>query len=146
MALHALLIHFPVIQRPESWGRAAQHSYPGECYTEDFHAREHPCLPREGLATLNFTLNVGKRITDRKKIQHLGRGADARIHEIADVPRRINRAIDELAAGPDMPAPGHDHISTIQIHARLETPQSTPLDELVGKLPHAACGCVLAEP
>ncbi len=60
--------------------------------------------------------------------------------------RRINRAIDELAAGSDMPRPGHDHISEIQVHARLETPQSTPLDELVGKLPDAACGFVLAEP
>jgi hypothetical protein len=146
MTLNALLINFTVIQRPESWGRAAQHSYPGKCYTEDFETGEHLCLAREGLTTLHFTLNVGKRITVRNQIHYLGRGANARVHEVASVSRRLNSTIDELAAFSDMPPPRQDHISTIQVYAGLETPQSTALNELIGKLPYTARGLVRAEP
>ena len=45
-----------------------------------------------------------------------------------------------------MPRPRHDHISDVQVHTRLETPQSTPLDEFIRELPDAVRALVLAEP
>jgi len=71
---------------------------------------------------LSFTFDVGKRITDRKKIQDPQPGADPRIHEVAGFLRRIKCAANEFAACSDMPCPRHDHISEIQVHTRLETP------------------------
>src|SRR5262249_12972966 len=146
IALNTLLIHFPVIQRSEASRRTAQHSNSRERHAEDFEAGEIPYLPCEGEAALNFALDVGKRITGRKKIHDQNRVADACIHEVAGLPRRLKRAADVLAARSDMRSPRQDNIPDIQAHARLETAQSTPLNKFFGELPDAVGALVLAEP
>ena len=71
--------------------------------------------------------------------------AVGRISEVADLVCRLERAAQQIAAGPDMSRPGQHDIAEVHIGPGLEARQSALFDQVIAELAEAKSGLVVAE-
>ena len=101
------------------------------------------CGERETM--LCFAFHLGERIARHEKVRGQFVSAIGGVSEVADRVCRLERAAQQIAAGPDMSRPGQHTICKVQIGPGLETRQSASFDQVIAELTEAIKGLIVAE-
>jgi len=138
--LDANLVELLVVEGAECRRQAAQRPNEAELSGDGVNDEPEPHLLRERQALLGFAFGLGKRIARREKVRVQLVAAVGGVGEVAHLVCRLERAAHQVAAGPDMPGPGHDAVAEFHVGPGLETPQSASVDQVVTELAEAIYG------
>src|SRR6202021_2919430 len=108
MALERKLIEPPIVKgaefRREATHRPDKPELPGDPTDDNTELQ----FPSKLQTAFRFPLRLYERITREQKIAVQLSAAQSRISEVADTVRDVERATQQITAGPDMSRPGDD--------------------------------------
>src|ERR1700683_3733932 len=107
MALELKLIKLQIIERAKFRRHATEGPDKPELNADEVNSEAKPSLPREFEAMLGFLLRLRERITRRQKVGVQVDAAVGRKTQVADFVRGLERATQQVPAGPDMFRPRH---------------------------------------
>ena len=139
------LVELPVVERTESRGQAAQHPDQPELRGDDVNDEGEPRRLREPEAVLGFALGVGQRVARRKEVHVQARAAEGGERDVAAAVRGIEGAAQDVTTAAEMPGPGHDQVTVVQVGPRLGVLQAAPFDQFHAEIAESPSGLMVAE-